>query len=213
MSAKRQSLTNEESYESLQALFLSICAGEQVEPDAIWRQMLADPWFCAEVRIQAMRLVGRRHLDEGWCDDITQEVVVQLQRKLSRRCDLGADAAQIRGHFAGWLGTIIKNACIDSLKRQTPHAQFAGTINPAVDKTWQNDLRLDLLEVALTLDDRQKMVVLLNLKGYTIKATAEALDLTPWKVHDALAKAKRQLAKALTPYADCIREREDKRER
>lgn len=213
MSAKRQSLTNEESYESLQALFLSICNGEQVEPDAIWRQILADPWFCAEVRVQAMRLVGRRHLDEGWCDDITQEVVVQLQRKLSRRCDLGADAAQIRGHFPGWMGKVIKNACIDSLKRQAPHAQVAGTINPAIDKTWQNDLELDLLAAALTLKDTEKRVVLLNLQGYTIKATAEALGLTPWKVQDALTKAKRQLAKALTPYADYLRKREDKGER
>jgi DNA-directed RNA polymerase specialized sigma24 family protein len=177
MSARRQSLANEESYEALQALFLTRCQGEcdELTSEAVWRQVLDNPWFRAEVRVQAARLVGQRKLDERWCDEMAQNIVVQLRRKLSNKYDLGADADELRESFPRWMRKIIRNACIDTLRRESRHDHAMLIDKTGIDKTWQTDLRLDMLATAQSLDDLQCTAVLYNLQGYTIEATARVL--------------------------------------
>lgn len=209
MSAKRQSLKNEESYAALEALFLKLSQGgcEQAESDRIWRQVVADPWYRAEVRVQASRLVGRCHLDEQWCDDLAQDVVVILKAKLSNDCGLGADAEKLNGHFPAWMGRIIRNACIDALKHEAPSVHACLIEEPPIDETRETDLRLDMIAAAEELEHLQKMSVLMNLQGFTIKETAQVLGVKAWRVQVALAKGKRHVIKRLAPYIDDIRQR------
>jgi RNA polymerase sigma factor (sigma-70 family) len=209
MSTKWQSLANEESYEPLRTVFLKLAAGgcRQAESNTIWQQVLNDRWFRAEVRLQAARLVKRRHIDEQWCEDLSQEVVLLLQKKLSKHEDLGADLAQLREHFPGWMANIIRNACIDALKRQARHAHGVLAEASDGDRTRQNDLRLDVAEAATRLEERESKVLLFRLQGFTIRETAKSLGLHEWQVQYALARATRQVAQMLAPYLDDMRQR------
>jgi hypothetical protein len=157
MSTKRPPQSNEESYEALQALFVKIAEGEVelLECDEVWKQVLGDPWFCAEVRLQAVRVVGG-NVNDPLCDDISQDVVVKLKVKLSKHVDLGVDAGQLSGHLPGWMGEIIHCACVDTLRRERRHPHDVLTEASAVENPAAlEELRLDVAEAIAQLEPRR----------------------------------------------------------
>ena len=80
MSMKWPLQANEESSEALQALLAKIAEGDTdlAQSDHVGQQVLSNLWFRAEVRLQAVRLVGGNVADP-LCDDIAQERRRQIE--------------------------------------------------------------------------------------------------------------------------------------
>lgn len=206
MSTKRPPQSNEESYEALQALFLKIAAGDAglVESDHVWRQVIDNSWFRAEVKRRAERLVGG-NVDDPLCDDIAQEVVLQLKGKLSKHCDLGADADKLREHFPGWMVEIIHNAGIDTLRRQLRHKHEPLNKTHAIEgHVPQVDLRLDMAAAIECLENREREVALRVLRKFPERLIAEELHLTRRQVQLSVKKVKAFLSGKLAVYREGI---------
>jgi RNA polymerase sigma factor (sigma-70 family) len=202
MSTKRPPQSNEESYEALQALFVKIAEGEVelLECDEVWKQVLGDPWFCAEVRLQAVRVVGG-NVNDPLCDDISQDVVVKLKVKLSKHVDLGVDAGQLSGHLPGWMGEIIHCACVDTLRRERRHPHDVLTEASAVENPAAlEELRLDVAEAIAQLEPREQQVAQFKLGKFTVRETAQALDLSEKQVETSRRKAAKLLRRILAVY-------------
>jgi RNA polymerase sigma factor (sigma-70 family) len=202
MSTKWLPQANDEPFEALQALFLRIAEGESglIESDDIWRQVVRDPWFRAEVRIQAARLLGHG-VEDPLCDDLAQQAVVQFRAKLSKRNDLGADIEQLRTNFPGWMASIIRNACIDTLRRERRHPHEVVTESSAFkDPIPQEDLRLDMAEAIAQLEQRERGVARCKLHEMTVEEMAEALELSDRQVEGSAKKVVKLLKRLLALY-------------
>lgn len=188
MSTKRRPQANEESYEALQALFLRNAEGEAelIDSHDIWLQVVSEPWFCAEVRLQASRILGG-HVDDPLYDDLAQEALVQLKAKLSNKKDLGGDLEQLRTNFPGWMATIIHNACIDTLRRERrrPPDKAAKPIETD-DPFPREDLRIDMAAAFDQLEEREREVALCRLHEMTPQETAKRLKLSVRQVERSL---------------------------
>ena len=171
MSTKRPLQANEESSEALQAPLAKIAEGDTdlAQSDHVGQQVLSNLWFRAEVRLQAVRLVGGNVADP-LCDDIAQDVVVKLKAKLSQRANLGVDAKQLSGHLPGFLGKIIHGSCVDTLRRERRHLHDPLTEYDAVANPFpQEDLRLDVSEAIAQLEPREQQVVRFKLQRFTVR--------------------------------------------
>jgi RNA polymerase sigma factor (sigma-70 family) len=202
MSTKRQPQVNDESYEALQALFVKIAESDAtlIASDDVWRQVLDARWFQTEVRIQAARLVGG-DLDDPLFQDMVQQVPIQIRVKLSKRGDLGGDAAQLRTNFPGWMSSIIRNACIDTLRRERRHAHSSlAESQAAKNQVPLEDLRLDMADVIDRLEAREREVAYCKLRELTMPETAGTLDLSARQVERLLKKVLRLLKRALAVY-------------
>jgi RNA polymerase sigma factor (sigma-70 family) len=202
MSTKRQRQPNEESFEALQAFIIEIAEGdpELINSDAVWRRVVSDLWFCAEVRRQASQLVGGDLGDPAY-DDMVQQIVLQLQAKLSKHLDLGAEIEQIRTDFPGWMARIIHNACVDTLRRERRHPPHPPSESePVRDPVPQEDLRLDMAEVISALPPREQDVAHCKLHNMSLHETAERLKLTDKQVRGSLKKVFEFLRRKLGVY-------------
>ena len=203
MSMKRRPQANDESYEALQSLFLRMATGwsEPRALDDVWRQMVSDPWLAAEIRLQVARLLGGG--DDSLRDDTAQQVVVHLRAKLSQKRDLGADAQQIRTSFPAWMGTIIRNACIDFLRQKRRHLHDLLTESDAVhNPVALDDLRIDVAGAIGHLEPREREVAHCMLHEMTRAETATSLDLSEKQVRGSLKKVVRVLQRLLAVYSN-----------
>lgn len=202
MFAKRQPQADNESYKALQALLIELAESdpEQIDCEAVWRQVVSNPWFCAEVRRQASQLVCG-HVGDPVYDDMVQQIVLQIRDKLFHQNDFGANVEQLRTNFPGFLGTIIHNACVDTLRRERRHPPHPPSESEAVtNPVPQEDLRLDMGEAISQLPPRERDVAHCKLDRMSIHETAERLKMTDKQVRGSLKKVFNLLRRVLGVY-------------
>lgn len=205
MSTKRRPQANPESYEALRTLFLRIAEGEPglIESDDVWRQVARNRWFQAEVRLQAARVLGY-NVDDPLCDDLAQQVVLQLRQKLLKNPDLSADVEQLRTNFPGWMAEIIHNACIDTLRRELvarrPPKEAATPVETD-DPAPQEDLRIDMAAAIEQLERPEREVALCQLDLMSIRETAEELGMTARQIQRLRKKVKKLMRRLLAAYS------------
>jgi RNA polymerase sigma-70 factor (ECF subfamily) len=119
-------------------------------------------------------------------------------------------------NLKAWLFRILRNAFIDSRRRQRNNPTDGGldTVNPTVDpepaELLRSDLEIDRLRhvvaqeiegALLALPYDQRTVILLDLEGFTEPEIADVLGCAAGTVKSRLSRARRALRARLAHYA------------
>lgn len=168
-------------------------------------------------RYQSRVLLVLEHLvgNRDWAEDLTQEVFLRVYRA---RKTYAADAK-----FVTWLFTITNHVASNALRTKARRrevrlrggANSSGSGRPLerllqcssgqiparqLDKTEMRDIVRLAME---TLNDRQRMVVLLNkFEGMSYADIAQAMEMTPQAVKSLLSRARLNLRQMLIPYLE-----------
>ncbi len=133
--------------------------------------------------------------------DVAQEVFVRLYRKL----DQCTDAER----FGAWLASMVRNACLDSLRRRKvrpprqdiPAAALTSLTapGPTPEEQWYRTARKRLVHLALQdLSEINREVILLkDIQGLPLDQVAEMLGIPLGTVKSRASRARIELAKAI----------------
>jgi RNA polymerase sigma factor (sigma-70 family) len=153
----------------------------------VWVLFIEHPWFQAELGRAVRRVLWRVGEYERWADDIEQEALLLLARKLTRKASLGVNRATAARQFFGWLARIIHRACGDtarSMRRRERHAAVSKAWIDAVAPTGTSiDDLLDLAQMIERLPGKCRSVVTLHLRGRTLGEIGRALSVSRSHAH------------------------------
>ncbi len=133
--------------------------------------------------------------------DVAQEIFVRLYRKL----DQCTDAAR----FGPWLASIVRNACLDHLRRRKarpprqdiPAAEMTSlaSAGPTPEEQWYRTSRRRLVHRALQdLSEINREVILLkDIQGLPLEQVAEVLEVPVGTVKSRVSRARVELAQAI----------------
>lgn len=154
---------------------------------------------------RALPLVHRWALvrtgDPAEADDLTQDVLVQVIRKL--------DSFEGSSRFTTWLYTVTRNAAADRFRRTGRREEVTGqlaaserlesTASPDPEEAIAERKLADLvLSFFRELPERQRQVFdLTELQGVPAKDVAERLGIDPVSVRVSLMKARRTLRRRI----------------
>lgn len=175
-------------------------AAASTDADLIAAHAAGDP--------DAFSQLVRRHRDRMWA------VALRTARDPEEAADALQDAFisafRAAAHFRAesqvstWLHRIVVNACLDRIRRQQarPAVSLAetGKHEPAVprDSIAERETRLVIDDALATLPDEQRMpIVLVDIEGYSVAETAEALGIAEGTVKSRCARGRTRLAKLL----------------
>lgn len=152
-----------------------------------WRLLIEHPWYQVQLDICAKRAL-RVRAQSDLLDDVKQDAMLLMARNLQRASDLRVDRSRVNEHFPGWMATIILHDCrqaVRALRRhQRPSVQLHD-YDVAIEPSWTMDALIDLSLGTFQLNDRQRTVVELQLKGKPIREIAADLGLSYWQVYRA----------------------------
>jgi RNA polymerase sigma-70 factor (ECF subfamily) len=138
------------------------------------------------IRRWALRLV-----DEDDADDVTQDVLLLVERRLPQ--------FEARSRFSTWLYRITQNVALERRRKDARRARRLevyvpdGTSEP-VDRVDESALASIVLRYFAELPARQREIFeLADLKGLTAAEIAERLDMKPVTVRANLFKARRTI--------------------
>jgi RNA polymerase sigma factor (sigma-70 family) len=167
---------------------------------SIWRMIIGHPWFQQELHDCTGFEVRGSNLPDDLADDVEQEVILLLAGKLSRRRDLGMDVELAEETFPAFMGTIIRNGCRQvarQLRRQFVRTRSLLSPHRVLDHSTEIESFADLNLEIDELDDPQRTIVLLSLKGMTLKEIAEQIRMSYKRVCREYNHGRRRLAKTL----------------
>jgi RNA polymerase sigma-70 factor (ECF subfamily) len=142
----------------------------------------------------AFRLASRLLGDPAEAEDVAQEAMLRVWR-------IAADWRQGEAKVSTWLYTVVRNLCMDRLrKRKTPDVALDSVPEPADNapgavQQMTEAARAEALQEALhQLPDRQReAVVLRHLEGLANPEIARILDISTEAVESLTARGKRAL--------------------
>lgn len=161
----------------------------------LWRLIIEHPWYRAELASAARLAVGRVGRPSAWREDVEQEAMLLLAKKLRRTPGLGLDPRRARDSFGGWLGRVIRNDCrmaVRRLRRLDRGGPLPEDL-PARCRRAERERRIDLSLAIEELPDTLRTVLLLSLKGFPLTEIAERLGLSYWQVWRAYRAGAGQL--------------------
>ncbi|HWQ21943.1 MAG TPA: sigma-70 family RNA polymerase sigma factor [Clostridia bacterium] len=142
-----------------------------------------------------LKFVARKYCTERQeRDDCLAEAVMGFLRAI-RTYDVR------RGSLDGYIATVASHRLIDMVRRTSgPHVELSDTLDG-----WGSSLGdpaeagpPDMAALTITLSDCERACFERRLRGETIDVIAAGLKMTKASVSNALARAKRKLAKALS---------------
>jgi RNA polymerase sigma factor (sigma-70 family) len=152
----------------------------------IWRIFVEHPWYQAELRACARRLVQRTRAPPDYAEDIEHDAMLLFARELQNLPDLHVDRAAAVHHFSGWLATIIKRDCQRAMRR-TGRSQRRVTIDEALVESAParpvtTDEMIDLAAAFEKLPHEHRSVMLMRLHGLRIIDIAERLKTSKSRI-------------------------------
>ncbi len=168
-----------------------------------WALFVDHPWCRRELQRVAARLVRRDPRLAPWEEDIAQDAMLLLARKLERLPDLNYDISRTESSFPGWLGTIITNDCRQAARRLrrvcfVNFDQAPLLITP--DEQARSDAKLDLHAAIEDLQEPLRTVVELHMQSVPVDEIARTISSSRTNTYRLLQKARRQLRRKLPAH-------------
>lgn len=167
---------------------------------SIWRMMIGHAWFQQKLHDCAGFEILSSRLPPDLVEDVEQDVILLLAGKLARQRNLGMNIELAKHKFPAFMGTIIRNDCrrvARRLRRQflrSPTCPSPQRFEDcSVDRTSLVELTLEIEE----LNDPQRTILLLHVKGMTLKEIAQKIQMDYSKVCREFHHGRRRLEKAL----------------
>jgi RNA polymerase sigma factor (sigma-70 family) len=172
----------------------------------LWQLFVEHPWYQAELQAIGERLVRRQSGFQISVDDVKQDAMMLLARKLRSSPDMHLDPERIDHSFPGWLATIIRRDCQEALRHiRRPQPQSSDAVNDDVlpaRKATDLEARIDLSVCLDTLPEDLRTLVVLHTKGFEIAEMAAELEISYWKARRLLQEGLQLLAYRLRPVKD-----------
>lgn len=181
-------LTADASHD-LEPIYLQLLAVPAADPRETWRLCADNPRYREELWRAAARLLRERRLPPAGVDDVAQEALLILARRLQTRPTLGFDASRGPECLLPWLRAVVRSHCQQALRGQP--RRRARELNekwamPAPPDPW----RAELAEAIQSLDESSRNLVEAYRNFGAIEAVARQLGLS-------VSTARRRLQKAL----------------
>ncbi len=168
-----------------------------------WAMFVDHPWYQRELRRIAAYLVRRDARLAAWEEDIAQDAMLLLARKLERLPDLNYDFRRTERSFPGWLGTIITNDCRQAARRLRRACLVNSDLTPlliAPDAQARSDARLDVLAAIEDLQEPFRTVVALHMQSVPVEEIARSISTSRTNAYRLLQNARRQLRRRLPDH-------------
>jgi RNA polymerase sigma factor (sigma-70 family) len=171
---------------------------------SIWRMIIGHAWFQKILRECAGYEIISSRLPPDLADDLAQEVVLLFAGKLARQPDLGMDTQLARQKFPAFLGTIVRNDCRHVARRL--RRQFLRSPTCAWPQRFEDCAGAKISRVELSLEieelqDPQRTILLLHVKGMTLREIAQEIPMNYSKVCREFHHGQRQLAELLNRHS------------
>jgi RNA polymerase sigma factor (sigma-70 family) len=162
----------------------------------VWLLLIAHPWFQTELRTIVLQRWRRRYHPKPDLEDVRHEALVHLARALQRSPDLHIDLQRL-DEFPGWVATIIRHCCMESLRRLcredpippdeegVPYLAAYGTDVPG---------RFELHDTLQHLPLEEQEAVVLRCEGRSLHEIAEKLGKSFWSVCHLLRNVREELS-------------------
>lgn len=168
-------MSDDDSWRDLKAQFEQALRTEYQSREfkwtEIWTLFAKHPWYRSELRRAALRVIQESAAPFDWLEDIENEANMLFGQSLYKALDLHMDARQAEDHFSGWMAKIIRNNCLQSLRRyrrsRLPTEELR-EVHLAVTTRSSVDAEIDLNRVVDELSTAEKEVFILRLEGLTI---------------------------------------------
>jgi len=167
---------------------------------SIWRMIISHAWFQQELREWAGYEIRSSRLPDDLAGDLEHEVVLMLAGQLARQRDLGMNAEIAEQTFPAYMGTIVRNCCRQAtrkLRRQFLRNGVLPAPQNVADRIGQRQSQVELSMEIEELDDPQRTILLLKMKGMTLKEIALQMQMNYSKVCRKYRFGLRQLDKAV----------------
>lgn len=167
---------------------------------SIWRTIIGHAWFQQQMRACVGYEVLSSGLPPDLAHDLEHEVILLLAGKLARHRDLGMDLELAEEKFPAFMGTVIRNDCRQAARKM--RRQFLRSPSLLSPQRVEDPAaeRISLIEMSLEieeLNDPQRTILLLSVKGMTLKEIAQTIQMNYSKVCREYDQGCRQLAKTL----------------
>jgi RNA polymerase sigma factor (sigma-70 family) len=145
----------------------------------VWTLFVEHPWYRQELQRAAHRLVWRRQWLRNLADDIQQDAMLRLGRRLQHTANLNVDRALAEQHFSGWLARIINRDCQQAAramraKKSTAIADLR-LIAAVPSKVSHLANLLDLTEAIDRLPVECRKVVHLHMQNWSVRQITRIL--------------------------------------
>jgi len=167
---------------------------------SIWRMIIGHAWFKKQLRASVRYEVLASRLPPDLADDVEHEVILILAGKLARQRDLGMDRELAETKFPAFMGTIIRNDCrqiVRKLRRQFQRSSSLMSPQCIEDRSAERTSLVELSMEIEELKDPQRTILLMSVKGMTLKEIAKKIHMTYSKVCREYDHGCRQLEKSL----------------
>lgn len=180
------------SSENLYQHFLLAVSQTQPSQQAslrIWRMIVGHPWYQAQLTKISRRLT-RNRWRSIFPEDVQHEAILLLARSLKRNPHLGFDTNQPAEQFSHWMRRIIFRDCLQAIRSLKRGQQdVALTEEHGSECYCQTESNSILLWTLDCLDPKERFIVDRYVLGYTLKETAELLNVSISTVHRRLHSA------------------------
>ena len=167
---------------------------------SIWRMIIGHEWYQQQLRACVGSTIRASRLPPDLAHDLEQEVILLLAGKLARRRDLGMDLELAKQKFPGFMQSVIRNDCLHitrKLRRQFLRS-FPLLAAPCVeDRTAERCSRVELTLEIEELNDPQRTILLLTVKGMTLKEISQKIQMDYSKVCREFHHGQQRLEKIL----------------
>ena len=166
---------------------------------AIWRVLLEDAWFRAEIGTHAFTIILSKQLPGHWLEDVEHDAMLILARELRKAADLYVDPKRL-DEFGAWLGTIIDNACLEAVRTPRRRRSKRRKLQQAEEVIDPNSLEhhyVDLPAAIAKLNEPTRSIMGLYKEGFRLVKIAEMLALPYETVRREKRKGVRQLREDL----------------
>lgn len=167
---------------------------------SIWRMIIGHDWFQQQLQDCVRCEILSSRLPPDLAEDLKHEVILMLAGKLAQKRGLGMDLELAEEKFPAFMGTIIRNDCRQvarKLRRQFLRSPALHSPQSLEDRSAD---RISLIELSLQieeLEDPQRTILLLSIKGMTLMEISEQIQMNYSKVCREFHHGRRQLEKTL----------------
>ena len=150
---------------------------------AVWRLLIEHPWYREELAAAARTAVRRVGGPLLWCEDVEQDALLLLAKKLRRDPRLGLDPLRAERLFAAWLSRIIRNDCRQSVRRLRRLSSGSRLPTELPDKTCgiERETQFDVSAAIQQLAEPTRTVLLLYQQGFPLRKIEEHLGISYWQ--------------------------------
>jgi RNA polymerase sigma factor (sigma-70 family) len=198
-SAGERPMNDQPAWRDLKERFISATDSANNQRDwlDVWRLFVEHPWYQEQLQLCAQRVLRRSFGPLEWLEDLKQDAMMLLARKLRGTPDMNANRELLEEHFPGWLGTIIRRDCQETLRqmrRRQPIGSEAVHEDRIAGRCEDLEARIDFSLLLDQLPDPERTIVMLYGKGWELQEMANELGLSYWKTRRLLHQGVEQIA-------------------